>query len=351
MAPQAPQDDGPARHRKFLKDFLTFDSNIRFPAPYAQFAGKPLAPSADRTWRYDALGYRNDVHPEARPAAETLRVFVVGDSTLIEGQVFADTIPGRLESGLKRVYGDGARVYNFGAVSACLNQMTALITGRLMDLQADVVLVVGGATDIFQPWSFDPRAGYPYNHFAVECLYEHVFDARALDDAAEDLSSEVLKGKIFQRLDTLRALTNWQSDIWEWEVVRQFELAVKRLARLAPGIGAPVRFLLQPTVVRKSRHVGDENGAASGEFLAYLDRQYTRFGSVLSRLDAHAGGRAPFAVRDLSTLFADDGRAIFTDIVHVSSEGRQAVADRLQDEIADVLETSDGAAAGPRAGT
>ena len=51
--------------------------------------------------------------------------------------------------------------------------MIALITTRLMDLQPDVILIVGGATDIFQPWSFDPRAGYPYNHFATECLYDY----------------------------------------------------------------------------------------------------------------------------------------------------------------------------------
>ena len=105
---------------------------------------------------------------------------------------------------------------------------------------------------------------------------------------------------IFERLENLRALTNWQSDIWEWEVVRQFELALKRVARLAPGIGAPIRFLLQPSVVRKIERAGDEADAASGAFLAYLDRQYARFEGVLGRLDAEAGIEAAFAVRDLA---------------------------------------------------
>ncbi|MGH1572177.1 SGNH/GDSL hydrolase family protein [Methylobacterium sp. P31] len=338
MAQRPSDDSAPARRRKFLKSFQNFDANIRFPAPYVQFAGKPLAVLAEQGWGYDALGYRNDVHADARAAGETLRVFVVGDSTLVDGQTFADTVPGRLESGLKRVHGAGARVYNFGAISACLNQMAALITTRLMDLQPDVILIVGGATDIFQPWSFDPRAGYPYNHFAHECLYDYFFDPGKAADAAE-LSYDGLEALIFERLENLRALTHWQSDIWEWEVVRQFELALKRLGRLAPGVGAPVRFLLQPSVVGKAARVEAETRVASGEFLAYLDRQYGRFAGVLDRLSAAGGAGSAFAVRDLSRLFEADERPLFTDIVHVTSEGRQRLADRLQTEVADVLAT------------
>ncbi|QGY02781.1 SGNH/GDSL hydrolase family protein [Methylobacterium mesophilicum SR1.6/6] len=334
---QQPPDESERARRKFLKNFQSFDANIRFPAPYVQFAGKPLATLAETGWRYDALGYRNDVHVEARSPAETLRVFVVGDSTLVEGQVFADTIPGRLESGLKRVHGPGARAYNFGVTSACLNQMIALITTRLMDLAPDVILIVGGGTDIFQPWSFDPRAGYPYNHFASECLYDFIFDPRKTGGDAPELSYERLQDMIFGRLENLRALTNWQSDIWEWEVVRQFELGLKRLARLAPGIGAPIRFLLQPTLIRKTERAGDEAATASGEFLAYLDRQYTRFEGVLDRLAAEIGPDTPFAVRDLSRMFADERHALFTDIVHLNGGGRQRMADRLQQEVADTL--------------
>lgn len=337
MAQRAPDDIEQARRRTFLRDFHTFDSNIRFPAPYTQFAGKPLASAAGQNWRYDALGYRNDMHAEPRSLTETLRVFVVGDSTLIDGQVFADTIPGRLETGLKRLHGDGARVYNFGATSACLNQMIALITTRLMDLQPDVIFVIGGATDVFQPWSFDPRAGYPYNHFANECLYDYFFNTTKSGADAEDLSYDSLQALIFGRLDNLRALTNWQSDIWEWEVVRQFELALKRLARLSGGIGAPVRFLLQPAIVRKTERVGDEQNTASAEFLGYLDRQYTRIEQVLGRLDADGLTQGPFTTRDLSRIFESDTRALFTDIVHVGSEGRQAIADRLAAEVAEVL--------------
>lgn len=337
MAERSPDDRESARRRTFLHAFHNFDANVRFPAPYTQFAGKPLTQNAGHGWHYDGLGYRNGVHVDARQPSETLRVFVVGDSTMVEGVTFADTVPGRMETALTQARGAGARVYNFGAISACLNQMTALITTRLMDLQPDVILVVGGSTDIFQPWSFDPRSGYPYNHFINECVYEYLFDSSSAAEAKEDLSYENLQEMIFGRLNNLRTLTNWQSDLWEWEVVRQFELGLKRLARLAPGIGAPIRFLLQPTVARKTTLVGDEGAAASGEFLTYLDRQYARFERVVGEVGRGDFAGPYFATRDLSGIFADDRRSLFTDIVHYTAEGRHDMAGTLVNEVEDVL--------------
>lgn len=340
MADRAPEDAESARRRKFLNHFANFNAGTRFPAPYTHFAGRPLARSGNQPWVYDGLGYRNDAEPGPRGPAETLRVFVVGDSSLLEGQSYADTVPGRMETVLRDARGPGARVYNFGAISACLNQMTALITTRLMDLQADAIVVVGGSTDIFQPWSFDPRAGVPFNHFAYESLYEYFFDPRTDDDKAA-LSYENLQELIFARLNNLRALTHWQSEPWEWEGVRQFEQALRRLARLAPGIGAPVRFVLQPTVVRKATRVGDETEAASGDFLKYLDRQFGRFERVVREIGAGGLAGPHFAARDLGGLFAADTRSLFTDIVHYTSEGRQEVAETLA---ADVLATVAGGA-------
>ena len=47
----------------------------------------------------------------------------------------------------------------------------------------------------------------------------------------------------------------------------------------------------------------------------------------------------------LLRLFAEDAHPLFTDIVHLNGEGRQRMADRLQQEVADILGTSVGPAA------
>ncbi|MGH1590630.1 SGNH/GDSL hydrolase family protein [Methylobacterium phyllosphaerae] len=340
MAEPETDQERSARRKRFLDMFPYFSPDSRYPAPYTQFAGKPGKQVAKNGWSYDALGYRNAVHADARPASETLRVFVVGDSTMVEGHTIADTVPGLLEAALRRTHGAGARVYNFGAISACLNQMTALITMRLADLQPDVILVVGGATDIFQPWSFDPRPGIPFNHFVTECLAEYLFDPNPSVMEAAEFSYEDMQEEIFNRLHNLRTLLQWQSEPWEWEVVRQFELSAKRLARLSRGVDAPIRFILQPSVIRKTILVGAEQKAASKDFLKYLDQQYGRFERVLRDLAESPLIRPGFAVRDMGRVFENEQREIFTDIVHYTVEGRERVAEALAVEVTEALGTT-----------
>ena len=96
-------------------------------------------------------------------------------------------------------------------------------------------------------------------------------------------------------------------------------------------------------MARKTTLVGDEDAAASGDFLKYLDRQYSRFERVVGDI-----GRGPhvgphFATRDLSRIFADDRRSLFTDIEHYNSEGRHEMAGALVNEVADMLAASPGA--------
>ena len=347
MAERETDEERVERRRKFLYMFQHFSANSRYPAPYTQFAGKPGAHIAEMGVHYDVLGYRNDRHADTRPASETLRVFVVGDSTMVEGRTNPDTVPGLLEVMLRRTHGPGARVYNFGAISACLNQMTALITMRLADLQPDVILVVGGATDIFQPWSFDPRPGIPFNHFAHECLYDYLLDPEPAVLRASEYSYEDMQEQIFNRLHNLRTLTQWQTDMWEWEVVRHFELSLRRLARLSRAVDAPVRFAFQPVVVRKAKLVGAERSAASGEFLTYLTRQYDRFERVLRDLGEGPQHGPGFAACDMSRLFADEPHEVFSDIVHYTLDGRERVAQALAGEVAAALSA---VGAGARAG-
>ena len=102
MAERETDEERSARRKRFLNMFPYFSPDSRYPAPYTQFAGKPGKQVAKNGWSYDALGYRNAVHADARPAAETLRVFVVGDSTMVEGHTIADTVPGLLEAVLRR---------------------------------------------------------------------------------------------------------------------------------------------------------------------------------------------------------------------------------------------------------
>ncbi|MGH1573381.1 SGNH/GDSL hydrolase family protein [Methylobacterium sp. P31] len=318
-----------AEKQRLVRHLGTFDSNIRFPAPYVAFAGRPSSQIFDHGWHYDDLGYRNDVAVGPRGTAETARVFIAGDSTMVDGVTTGDTVPGRVQMNLRQTLGNGAYVYNFGAISSCLNQAIMLITTKLIDFEPDAIVIIGGGTDTFQPWTFDPRPGNPYNMFAVEAIYDDLFSQGQHARSLTRLDQEAIQDLIFSRLRNLRLVTRWKDPAWEWEVVRKFELAVDRLGRLAKGIGVPVHFILQPMVVRKSSPTENERSFASRDFLEYLDRQYERLKVVIGDYNKKFGQRDFFQINDLSDVFLNQKDQIFTDIVHYNDIGRQMMADAI----------------------
>ncbi|MCJ2137471.1 SGNH/GDSL hydrolase family protein [Methylobacterium sp. J-026] len=323
------EPDIDAEKQKLLRHLVTFDARIRYPAPYVAFAGKPSSQIFENGWHYDGLGYRNDVTVGPRGRAEAARVFIVGDSTLVDGLDTADTVPGRVQTVLRQSLGAGAHVYNFGAISNCLNQAIMLITTKLIDLEPDAIVILAGGTDIFQPWTFDPRPGQPYNQFAIEAIHDDLFSQGTDTRAASIVDQRAMLEILFSRLRNLRLVTCWKEAAWEWEVVRNFELSVDRIGRLSTGIGIPIHLVLQPMVVRKPALSEEERSFATLEFLEYLDRQYTRLKAVVGNYERKFGRRKFFTVHDLSDLFFDHTDSVFTDIVHYNAGGRQRMAEEL----------------------
>ncbi len=52
--------------------------------------------------------------------------------------------------------------------------------------------------------------------------------------------------------------------------------------------------------------------------------------------------RRVFAVRDMSRIFADEEREVFTDIVHYTLEGRERVAKALAAEVDEAIRATRG---------
>lgn len=333
------ESEDAASRRKFLHHFGYLDSNTRLPTPFIQFAGKPG--SSHYGVPFDAHGFLNVAAVTHRRAPGEVRVFIVGDSTVIDGGDLANTLPGRVERILRSQGVAGARVFNFGVMSSCLSQMAHLIWSRLLEQQPDVIVVVSGCTDLFQPWTYDPRPGYPYNAFITERLYDHFFDTHDPRAREDGLSYDGLVTLIYGELKRLRAETGWQSAAWEEAVVHHYQRATHRLTKLSSDYGVQVVSVLQPVVARKRHLTEAERGVASGPFLDYLDRQYRRFETFVASLADRRPYRRTFKAVDLSGLFADREVGTFYDIVHYDDEGREIVAHRLAAEVGQALARAD----------
>lgn len=330
-----PESEDAVRRRKFLHHFGYLDSNTRYPSPFIQFAGKPGA--SHYGVPFDADGFLNAAPiVERKPQGET-RILVVGDSTTIDGGDIANTLPGRLERILRAEGLDSAKVYNFGVMSSCLTQMTHLIWSRLVTYTPDAILVLSGSTDLFQPWTYDPRPGHPYNAFITQRLYDHFFDTHDPRAREDGLSYEALITLIYEELKRLRAEVGWQSLGWEDAIIHHYALAAHRLTKLSHDHQVPVLSVLQPTILRKRHLTEAERGVASGAFLAYLDRQYAKLEAFTAQLAARRPYRRTFTALDLSGIFRDREEGTFYDIVHYDDPAREIVATRLAVEVRRLL--------------
>jgi lysophospholipase L1-like esterase len=330
-----PESEDAARRRKFLHHFGYLDSNTRYPSPFIQFTGKPGA--SHYGVPFDADGFLNAAPiTERKPPGET-RILVVGDSTTIDGGDIANTLPGRVERLLRTGGLAGAKVYNFGVMSSCLTQMTHLIWSRLVTYAPDAIVVLSGSTDLFQPWTYDPRPGYPYNAFITERLYDHFFDTHDPRAREDGLTYEALVTLIYDALKRLRAEVGWQSPGWEDAIVHQYQRAAHRLTKLSHDHQVPILSVLQPTILRKRLLTEAERGVASGAFLTYLDRQVGKLEAFTAELAARRPYRSTFTALDLAAIFRDREEGTFYDIVHYDDPAREIVAARLAAEIRGAL--------------
>lgn len=321
-------DNDPAHRARFIRHFVHFDSSLRFPLAYSQFSGKPNGIHAHIT--FDSWGFRNVEKGDSRTREGGPRIFVLGGSTMVEGVTEADTVPGRLEANLHRRGLDHARVYNFGVVSSCFAQMSALVWSHLAALGPDALVIVGGGTDVTNPWTFDPRPGQPYNAFVIEQVYEYLFDTSRISGHEAGLSYETLTDLLYRRLERLRTECGWRTEAWEMAVIASTRATIGRFSGLAATLNIPVFCVLQPTIVR-SHPPHTNRSVASEDFLAYLDRQYTRLQGALRACSA--GAHPHYRGLDFSGLFADGAGSVFYDPAHYTEPGRQIMAEALADEI------------------
>lgn len=330
--------DETERREKFVHHVRYFDSATRYPSPYIGFTGEPGYQFAHHCLPYDAAGFLNLEAAAPRTDPHEIRIFVVGDSTMLAGTEWRDLVPGRIHGLLQATVSPRINVFNFGAVSSCTEQMCALIWNRLLDLDPDMLVVISGGTDAFQPFTFDPRPGQPYNAFIQEFLYTHFFDERNDKSWQSSLNYDGVIDAAFDLRARIRDKVGYGSAQWEMNVARSYTGSLIKLVRLARAVAIPIFYFLEPIVVRKQALEASETNLASPEALAYLARQYDRFGASLIDLRAR-NLPSNLHLMDASRVFDNNGPGSFYDIVHYDSPGRTTVGQYLADQVREAAET------------
>jgi lysophospholipase L1-like esterase len=316
--------------------------------PYYMFTGEPngvaYMPSSqggskksDLTYHLNADGFRIDRPlPKTKPKGE-LRIFITGGSTVVYGAPSTKTIAGFLESDLSQRGIAGVKVYNFGVIGAVSGQELALLAHKLVDYQPDVVISYGGGNDFHSPYQFDPRPGYPFN-FVKTQIGTQVFSDRL--DFRTAFASQALRSRIIARvlaprvqeirapMVALRRASGYRTSAWEQSIIDAYRGNLHRACRIGHAFSFRFYAVLQPLIVQKSPLSDTESKLHFGDsdFVAYLHRERDRSAEAFRQLQAEDGADGTCRFIDLSQIFAQDGRNLFWDFIHVNNDGNASIA-------------------------
>ena len=329
------------------------DRPWREPRPYFMFGGPTkgqavnLLPAMDegvgRAIRLNAEGFRTREIVTPKPADE-VRIFFVGGSTVIGGYEVETTIPGVVETHLHANGLPQARTYNFGVLSFVSGQELALFVHRLIDLKPDLVIAYDGGNDLYEPWVYDPRPGYPFNFVteeeAMTGLANREGDAKTFASLARDSALlQALLGttdwfnRMTIRLDRLRGEVGYGSAQWKQAVVNAYVRNIATMCHFARGSRTLFAAYFQPLLGYSKSLDASQTAATFGDAVAQALREQRELtlramATQFPAPSTEAGCRFD----DLSGVLENDAAA-FTDAIHVDNKSNQLIGTRIAEDL------------------
>ena len=237
-----------------------------------------------------------------------------------------------------------ARTYNFGVLSFVSGQELALLVHRLIDLKPDLVIAYDGGNDLYQPWVYDPRPGYPFNFVteeeAMTALANAEGDAKTMASLARDsallqalLGTTDWLNRMTLRLDRLRGSVNYGSAQWKEAVVNAYARNLTVMCRTARGNGTLFAGYLQPLLAYSNPLEAHQAAATGGEAMVQDLREQRDMAlrAISARFpapSAEAGCRFGDLTRDL-----ENDAAAFTDAIHVDNKSNQMIGRRIAEDL------------------
>jgi hypothetical protein len=319
------------RQPKILRRFPV--QVVRQPKPYTMFGGVKNGILGDNT-ELNELGYRGK-EPRMPKASEEYRIFVLGGSTVFVGE---PPIPVLLEGEFRRNGKDNVHVYNFGIVSSASTMELVRILLEISELQPDLIVMYNGGNDIFTPYKYDPRPGYPFNFIVYENNPVLESDVRSYPTFSLFLYGSNLARCFLSRLfmdsfipmEEERQKVGWCSEDWRDEIAQRYVGNLIKAEKVSNAFGSEFIAFLQPMVAYKDQQSDEEREYRPDPTFKEHCIDVRRM--ILQKTSAHSEGPGPILV-DLTDIYDGTPASVFIDYVHTVQESKDLVVKAIYQNI------------------
>ena len=268
----------------------------RYPAPYVAFTGRPNA--AD----HNELGFRG--RSLAESGSVNFMVAFFGGSTGYNG---TPPIADLLEEKLGRLLREDIFVANYSVVSSHHRQHLHGIVEFLPQHEPDLVIFYGGHNETIQSANYDPRPGYPFNHFYRQ--ETGPFVKLLLENSAIVGEMDRRLGNVLTGLARLRAQERPFSEAWNRRIADKYFETLSLAHKVARAIG--------------SRRFGE------ARFMAFYQPYQVPEPFIAAHEDIRARIGSLSYVYDVSSTYRALGEAAYVDRVHVTQKAKKLMAERM----------------------
>ncbi|MGD2095390.1 MAG: hypothetical protein PVH77_10320 [Phycisphaerales bacterium] len=319
------------RRSKIIREFPV--EVVRQPKPYVMFGGVKNG-SIYNGEKLNNLGYRGKA-PQMPKTSEEFRILMLGGSTVVNGK---PPIPVLLEDEFRGNGMDNVQIYNFGVVSSASSMELARILFEIPELQPDLIIMYNGGNDIFTPYKYDPRPGYPFNFIVYENNPILESDVRSYPTFSLLLYGSNLARCFLSRffvnrfvpLDKERQKAGWGSDEWRDEIAQRYVSNLMKAKKMSNVFGSKFIAFLQPMVDYKDTLSAEEKEhRPDPEFKEHCIDVRNR---ILKKISKTSKESSPILV-DLTDIYDKTSTRVFIDKVHTTQESKGLVAKAIYENV------------------
>ncbi len=319
------------RRSKIIRKFPV--EVVRQPKPYVMFGGVRNG-SIYNGEKMNNLGYRGTV-PRIPKTSGEFRILMLGGSTVVNGD---PPIPVLLEEEFRRNGMDNVQVYNFGVVSSASSMELVRILFEISELQSDLIIMYNGGNDIFTPYKYDPRPGYPFNFIVYENNPILESDVRSYPTFSLLLYSSNLARCFLSRffvnsfapLEKERQKVGWGSDEWKDEIAQRYVSNLTKAKKISGVFGSQFIAFLQPMIDYKDHLSTEEkNHRPDPEFEKHCVEVRDR---ILQKISVHSNESSPILI-DLTDIYDETLTRVFIDKLHTTQESKTVVAKAIYEHV------------------
>lgn len=311
---------------------------MRHPKPYVMFGGKPGA------FLGNSLGYREKKDATLPKNDNEFRIFMLGGSTVFEGD---PPIPALLEEEFSHNNLPNVKVYNFGVVSSVSGMELARIVFEVCDLEPDLVIFYNGGNDVFQPFQWDPRPGYPYNFIAYEnnplLQYSDVKKYPTLamlaygSNIARYLFYSYFVDK-FVPLSQVREEIGWNTREWREKIADIYIRNLIKADKISKICGANFIAFFQPMLYSKITLAPEEK-----ELIKHLENYIEEKAHVLETQElirqkiVEIKRTNSINIIDISSFYDNNPAWVFGDRIHTEQPAKILIAKEIYKHIINII--------------